>query len=55
MYTGHYKFNVMLFGLTTTPASFQWLMESMLAGLSLVQCLIYLDDVIVLAPHLRII
>lgn len=44
---GHFEFNVMPFGFTNAPATFQRLMECVLAGLSGDQCLIYLDDVIV--------
>lgn len=44
---GHYEFNVMLFGLTNALATFQHLMECVLAGLSPAQCLTYLDDIIV--------
>ena len=44
---GHYEFNVMPFGLTNAPATFQRLMECVLAGLTFEQCLIYLDDIIV--------
>ena len=46
--TGHYKFNVMSFGLTSAPATFQHLMKCNLAGLSGEQCLIYLDDIIII-------
>ena len=46
---GHYKFSVMPFGLTNAPATFQWLMECVLAGLTFEQCLIYIDDIIVLS------
>ena len=44
---GHYEFNVMPFGLTNAPATFQRLMECVLAGLTFEQCLIYLDDIVV--------
>ena len=44
---GHFEFNVMPFGLTNAPATFQRLMECVLAGLVGEECLIYLDDIIV--------
>ena len=44
---GHFEFNVMPFGLTNAPATFQRLMECVLAGLNMDECLIYLDDIIV--------
>ena len=45
--TGHFEFNVMSFGLTNAPATFQRLMECVLAGLMYKQHLIYLNDIIV--------
>jgi len=47
----------MPFGLTNAPATFQRLMQCVLAGMTMEQCLVYLDDIIVFAPtfneHLR--
>ena len=45
-HNGLFQFNVMPFGLTNAPATFQRLMQLVLAGLSWRQCLVYLDDVI---------
>jgi len=50
---GHFEFNVMPFGLTNASATFQRLMECVLAGLVGEQCLIYLDDIIVLSPTFK--
>ena len=44
---GHYEFNVMPFGLTNAPATFERLMECVLAGLTYEQCLVYLDDIVI--------
>ena len=44
---GLFEFTVMPFGLCNAPATFERLMETVLAGLHWQICLIYLDDVIV--------
>jgi hypothetical protein len=44
---GLFQFNVMLFGLTNAPGTFQRMMEVMLAGLKWSSCPVYLDDILV--------
>ena len=46
-YAGLFHFNVVPFGITTAPSSFQRLMECILRGLNWEICLIYIDDIIV--------
>ena len=43
---GVFQFNVMPFGLTSAPATFEQLMERVLAGLHWSICVVYLDDII---------
>lgn len=46
-HAGLYEFYVMPFRLCNMSATFQWLMEKVLAGLARNSCLVYLDDVLV--------
>jgi len=46
---GCFRYTVMPFEMTTSPSVFQRLMDCVLAGLSYMTCLVYLDDVIVFA------
>eukprot|EP00923_Selenidium_pygospionis_P053678 GHVN01093313.1.p1 GENE.GHVN01093313.1~~GHVN01093313.1.p1 ORF type:complete len:113 (+),score=0.57 GHVN01093313.1:269-607(+) len=54
---GLFEWNVIPFGLTNAPATFQRLMDLTLAGAKWVYCLVYLDDIIVFSrtfdEHLR--
>ena len=45
MHAGLYEFQVMSFELCNVPATFQRLMEIVLAGLTRDKCLVYLDDI----------
>ena len=48
--TGLWKWKVLPFGLTSAPATFQRLIEQVLHGLHLKSLLLYLDNIIVIAP-----
>lgn len=43
---GLFEFKVIPFGLTNAPATFQHLMEMVLAGMQWSHCLVYLDDIV---------
>lgn len=47
---GLYQFRVLPFGLCNAPATFQRLMNSVLAGLIYKSCAVYLDDIVVASP-----
>ena len=44
---GFYEYNRMPFELTNSPATYQRLMENILAGLNLKMCCVFIDDVII--------
>nr|XP_061825306.1 uncharacterized protein LOC133612154 [Nerophis lumbriciformis] len=48
---GLFEWNVMPFGLCNAPATFQRLMDRVLAGMQWETCLVYLDDIIVLGSN----
>ncbi len=56
-HSGPYEFTVMPFSLCNTPATFQRLMETVLANLIRDKCIVYIDDILVvgerLGDHLR--
>ena len=52
-YSGLFEFRKMPFGLVNAPATFQRLMEVVLAGLAREVCLVYLDDVLVMGKTLE--
>ena len=47
-YEGLFEFNKMPFGLCNAPATFQRLMDLILAGLQWTNCLVYLDDILII-------
>ena len=50
MRDGLFEFKVMPFRFCNTPATFQRLMDPILAGLQWTNCLVYLDDIILGIP-----
>ena len=51
---GLFQFTVTPFGLVTSPSVFERLMEDVLRGLQWVECLLYMDDIIVPASSIEI-
>ena len=47
-HSGLYEFNVIPFGLCNAPATFQRLMEAVLAGLAREKCIVYLNNILVM-------
>jgi len=50
---GHYEFKRMCFGLQSTPATFQRLMNRVLNGINGSRAFVYLDDIIVISTSSR--
>lgn len=50
---GHYEYLRMPFGLKNAPATFQRLMNTVLAGLQGFKCFIYMDDIVVYGEDLK--
>jgi hypothetical protein len=50
---GHWHFKHMAMGMRTSSATFQRLMNNVLAGIIGIKCLVYLDDIIVYGKNLR--
>ena len=50
---GLYEFNVMPFGLSNAPSTFERLMDNVLRGLKWKICLCYIDDVVVFSPDIE--
>jgi len=50
---GQYQYKVLAFGLTNAPSGFMRLMSLLLAGVMLRTCLIYIDDVILMAQSVE--
>ena len=47
---GLYEYRVMPFRLVNPPATFERLMERVLRGIAWLECLVYLDDILVFGP-----
>jgi len=49
---GHWEYRRLPFGLKTSPATFQKMMNSVLSGLTGTRCFVYLDDIVIYAKSL---
>ena len=50
---GFFECNIMPFGLTNSPATFQYLMEKVIGNLNLKSCLVYLDDIVIFSSSIE--
>ena len=50
---GLYEFTVMPFGLCNAPATYQRVMNLLLAGLTWQSCLVYIDDILIYSPDFK--
>ena len=50
---GFFECNRMPFGLTNSPATFQYLMEKVIGNLNLKSCLVYLDDIVIFSSSIE--
>ena len=50
---GHFPFKRMPFGLTNAPATYQRAMNTILNGLAWMDCLVYLDNIVIFAKKLQ--
>ena len=50
---GQYQWNVLPFGLTNSPITFQQTMNQVLGDLILTCCIVYVDDIVVFSPDLE--